>query len=66
MIKEVLYDFKDVLNFSEFSNLSRLNVIHNQDTIVKNMHFALPYREQLIELNEITVGGARINYTFLC
>lgn len=65
LIKELLNDFKDVLNFQEYNSISRLNLINSEDPFVKNLKFVFAFREKLIEINDITVGGVRIEFAYI-
>lgn len=65
VIRELLNDFKGILKFDEYNAISRLNIIHTEDPFVKNLKFGFGFREEIIEINEIPVGGVRIDYAFL-
>ena len=65
VIKELLNDFKEVLKFDEYNSISRLNIIHSEDPFVKNLKLVFAFREEVIEINEIPVGGVRIDFAFL-
>lgn len=65
VIRELLYDFKDVLMYDEYNAISRIQIIHSEDPFVKNLKLVFGFREEIIEINEIPVGGVRIDYAFL-
>ena len=65
VIRELLNNFKEVLMFDEYNALSRLNIIHSDDPLVKNLKLVFGFREELIELNEMPIGGVRIDFAYL-
>lgn len=65
VIRELLYDFKGILKFDEYNAISRLNIIHSDDPIVKNLKLVFGLRENIIEINKIPIGGIRIDYALL-
>jgi hypothetical protein len=65
IIKELLNDFKEVLKFEEYNSISRLNIIHSEDPFVKNLKSVFAFREEMIEINEILVGGVQIDFAYL-
>jgi len=66
VIKELLVDFKVVLKLEEYNALSRLNIIHSEDPLVKNLSFMLgQHREEIIEINDMTIGGVKIDFAYL-
>ena len=65
VIKELLSDFKGILGFDEYNSISRLNVLHSEDPFVKNFKAVFAFREEIIEIKEITIGGVRIDFAYL-
>jgi hypothetical protein len=65
IIREILFDLKNILPFEEYNALSRLNILHSQDPFVKNINFVFPYRQKIIEINNITIGGVQIDFAYL-
>ena len=65
VIKDLLTDFKEALNPDEYNAISRLNILHSEDPLVKNLKFVFAYRQPIIEINDIPVGGVNIDYAFL-
>jgi len=65
VILELLNDFKRVLKFDEYNSISRLNIIHSDDPFVKNLKMVFAFREEIIEIKEIPIGGVSIDYAFL-
>lgn len=65
VIKELLTDFKDVLKFEEYNAISRLNIVHSEDPFVKNLKFVFAFREQILEINDIPIGGVQIDFAYL-
>ncbi len=65
VIKELLNDFKEILKFDEYNAISRLNILHSEDPFVKNLKSIFRLREQLIEINDIPVGGVQIDSAYL-
>lgn len=65
VIREILIDFKKVLKFDEYNSISRLNIIHSEDPFVKNLKLVFGFREEIIEINEIPIGGVRIDFAYL-
>ncbi|HEX7869467.1 MAG TPA: hypothetical protein VF455_05070 [Chryseobacterium sp.] len=65
VIKELLNDFKEILKFEEYNSISRLNIIHSEDPLVKNLKFVFGFRESIIEINNTLVGGVQIDYALL-
>lgn len=65
VIRELLSDFKEVLMFDEYNAISRLSIIHTEDPFVKNMKLVFGFREEVIEINEIPVGGVQIDFAYL-
>jgi hypothetical protein len=65
VIKELLNDFKEVLKFDEYNSISRLNIINSEDPFVRNLKMVFAFREEVIEINEIPVGGVRLDFAFL-
>jgi hypothetical protein len=65
VIIDLLNDFKGVLKFDEYNAISRLNIIHSDDPFVKNLKLVFGFREEITEINEIPVGGVKIDYAFL-
>ena len=65
VIKELLNDFKGGLKFEEYNAISRLNIIHSEAPFVKNLKFVFAFREQVIEIKDIPVGGVQIDFAYL-
>jgi hypothetical protein len=65
VIKDLLTYLKDVLESDEYNAIARLNIIHSDDLFVKNLKFAFPYRQDILEINNIFIGEANIDYAFL-
>ncbi len=65
IIKEIFTAFKETLEIDEFNSISRINVIHTHDSFVRNLKLMFGLREEIIELNNITVGGANIDFAYL-
>jgi hypothetical protein len=65
VIKDLLTYFKEAVEPNMYSNISRINIIHSEDPIVKNLKFAFPYRQEILEINNIYIGEANIDYAFL-
>jgi len=65
IIIELLSDFKEVLSFDEYNAISRLNIIHSEDSFVKNLKNNFIFSENIIEINNIIVGGVTIEFAYL-
>jgi hypothetical protein len=65
VIKDLLTYFKEVLESDEYSTISRLNIVNSEDPFVKNMKFTFPFRQEILEINNIYIGEANIDYAFL-
>jgi hypothetical protein len=65
VINELLSDFNRILTYEEFSSVSRINVINSNHSIVNNLRFVFPYQEDVIELNELSIGGVRFDKSFI-
>ena len=65
VIKDLLTHFKETLESNEYNSITRINVINTQDPLVKNLKMMFGFREEAFELNDITVGGIKINFAYL-
>lgn len=65
VIKEILTDFKEDLRLEEYNSISRLNIVHSEDNLVKNLKFIFAFREQIFEIKDILIGGVQIDFAFL-
>jgi hypothetical protein len=64
VIKELLIDFKEHLEFDEYNTISRINILHTEDTFVKNINFVFSYRHPVTEISNMPIGGIKIDYAF--
>jgi hypothetical protein len=65
IIKELLTEFKQSLLFEEYNSISRLNIINSGDPMVKNLSLIFPYREKIITLNNMEIGGVQIDFAYI-
>jgi hypothetical protein len=65
VIRELLSDFKESLNFDQYNSISRINIINTEEPFVKNLKFAFSFREEIIEINSIPIGGVQIDFAYL-
>lgn len=65
VIKDLLTHFKETLEPNTYNNISRINIVNTEDSIVKNLKFAFPYRQEIVEINNISIGEANIDYAFI-
>ena len=65
IIKEIFTVFKNTLEVDEFNSIARINVIHSEDSFVRNLKQMFGFREEIFELNSITVGGVHIEFAYL-
>jgi hypothetical protein len=65
VIMELLTSLKSALNPEEYSTISRINVLHSEDPVVKNIKRMFGFRQDITELNNITVGGVTIDFAYL-
>ena len=65
VISELLHNFKEFLEFDEYNSISRINIVHSEDPFVKNLKFLYLFRDEVIEVNNVLVGGVDIDFGYL-
>jgi hypothetical protein len=65
VIKDLLNYFKEDLGFEEYNSISRLNILHSEDSFVKNLKLVFAFKEQIFELKDIPIGGVQIDFAYL-
>ena len=65
VIKELLLFIKENLNEEEYAAITRINILHSEDSFVKNLNYMFAHREEVIEIEGITVGGMPIEFAYL-
>ena len=65
VIREIFTSFKEALDVNEYNSITRINVIHTADPLVKGLKMMFGFREEMFELNNITVGGVNIDFAYL-
>jgi hypothetical protein len=65
IIMELLTDFNNYLTIQDYTALSRINLLNNQEPFVRNMNLAYGFRESIIQLEDTYIGDAKIDFAFL-
>lgn len=65
LIMDLLIHFKEYLNPAEYNLISRINIVQSSDPLVKNLGLLFSFREALIEIREVQIGGLKIDLGYL-
>jgi hypothetical protein len=65
IIMELLTDFKNYLTIQDYTALSRINILNNQEPFVRNMNLTYGFRESIIQLEDTYIGDVKIDFAFL-
>lgn len=65
VIKEVFTDLKGILSFEEYNSISRLNVLHTEDSLVKSLKSVFGFRQEVFEINDMAIAGVKIDSAYL-
>ncbi len=65
VIKELLYSFKEDLSPDEYTAVSRINVLHTEDSFVRNVKFMFGFRQEVTEITGMVIGGVEIDFAYL-
>jgi len=64
VIRDLLSFFQSELDQNDYNAISRINVIHSEDSLVKNLKFAYRFDASIIEINNLQIGGIHIDFAF--
>jgi len=65
VIHELLEDFRSALSKEDFASVSRISIINSNAPTVKNLNFMFPYRSEIIEISNNSIGGVEFENAFI-
>lgn len=65
LIREMFGIFLNNISSEEYSLISRISIIHSNDSFVKNLKSVFAFREQVVEINQFLIGGVEIDFAIL-
>lgn len=63
-IRELFLNFKEALTDDEYNSISRISILHSEDSFVKNLKFVFNIREKIFEINNLTIGGVQLEHAY--